>query len=623
MENEEISFGRFRLHPRRRELLRDEVPVRLHRRALDILCALAVAKGAIVGKDELLALLWPGRIVEEGNLHVHVSARRKALGEDGEGHSYIVTVPGRGYRLAGFTGAVPADSAAAPSPRPLPPPASEAEIAEADTRHVGVLGKPPATLGTLGGGRRGRLPRRWLLWGGSGVIAGALCLAVFIGVSAGRPDHRLLSEDGPSIVVMPFRDFGEKGQFKLGDSIADGLARELSQLPGSQIVASETARAYSLKSLDARLIRRELGAAYIVAGSVASAQPGLHVEATLSKTLNGTVISPLTVDVDETDTGAARDNIVTGLIWPLASAIIREEGQRAVQKPAAAQTANDLVLLAWSSLNRNLPYDNAVEVLHFLEKALQIDKKNVDARALMANHLITQAHNSPKAGDYQSKLSVADSLLAEALIIQPSNVLAGLDRCMLRRAQTRYEQAIAICRELVDDLYRRPLAYKEIGWDYLFLGKPDQAIAAFTTADHLVKRYGVRWTWLLGGGWAYLQVGNYAEAIDWLRRALAERPRTYSARVWLIAAYALSGRQQDAATELAELERAHPELFSSDDALAQMINPPGSPAFGEHMRSVIDGLKKGGFPERMINPLLAKSLVPFGSPNSAGGSASR
>jgi DNA-binding winged helix-turn-helix (wHTH) protein/TolB-like protein len=319
MENEEISFGRFRLHPRRRELLRDEVPVRLHRRALDILCALAVAKGAIVGKDELLALLWPGRIVEEGNLHVHVSALRKALGEDGEGHSYIVTVPGRGYRLAGFTGAVPADSAAAPSPRPLPPPASEAEIAEADTRHVGVLGKPPATLGTLGGGRRGRLPRRWLLWGGSGVIAGALCLAVFIGVSPGRPDHRLLSEDGPSIVVMPFRDFGEKGQFKLGDSIADGLARELSQLPGSQIVSSETARAYSLKSLDARQIRRELGAAYIVAGSVASAQPGLHVEATLSKTLNDTVISPLTVDVDETDTGAARDNIVTGLIWPLAT----------------------------------------------------------------------------------------------------------------------------------------------------------------------------------------------------------------------------------------------------------------------------------------------------------------
>jgi len=105
MENEEISFGRFRLHLGRRELRRDEVLVRLHRRALDILCALAAAKAEVVGKDELMARLWPGRIVEEGNIHVHVSALRRALDEHGGGHSYIVTVPGRGYRLAGLVDA--------------------------------------------------------------------------------------------------------------------------------------------------------------------------------------------------------------------------------------------------------------------------------------------------------------------------------------------------------------------------------------------------------------------------------------------------------------------------------------------------------------------------------------
>src|SRR5215469_7151681 len=66
--------------------------------------------------------LWPGRIVEEGNLHVHVSGLRKALDEHGEGHSYIVTVPGRGYRLAGLKGAASVDYAAAPSPRPPPLP---------------------------------------------------------------------------------------------------------------------------------------------------------------------------------------------------------------------------------------------------------------------------------------------------------------------------------------------------------------------------------------------------------------------------------------------------------------------------------------------------------------------
>ncbi len=108
MGNEEISFGRFRLHLGRRELLRDGEPVRLHRRALDILTALAAARGEVLSKDMLMARLWPGRVVEEGNLHVHVSALRKALDEHGEGHSYVVTVPGRGYRLAGFAVAVPA-----------------------------------------------------------------------------------------------------------------------------------------------------------------------------------------------------------------------------------------------------------------------------------------------------------------------------------------------------------------------------------------------------------------------------------------------------------------------------------------------------------------------------------
>jgi TolB-like protein len=122
MENEEISFGPFRLNLDQRELRRDDAVVRLHRRALDILCALAAAKGEIVSKDELMARLWPGRIVEEGNLHVHVSALRKSLDEHGEGHSHIVTVPGRGYRLANLNGLRSVQLAESSLPPQLPLP---------------------------------------------------------------------------------------------------------------------------------------------------------------------------------------------------------------------------------------------------------------------------------------------------------------------------------------------------------------------------------------------------------------------------------------------------------------------------------------------------------------------
>lgn len=104
MTSDEIRFGPFRLDLRRREVLRDNRPVRLGGRPLAILCELASAGGNIVSKDDLMARLWDGRIVEEGNIHVHVSALRRTLDVQGDGHSYVVTVPGRGYRLAGLDG---------------------------------------------------------------------------------------------------------------------------------------------------------------------------------------------------------------------------------------------------------------------------------------------------------------------------------------------------------------------------------------------------------------------------------------------------------------------------------------------------------------------------------------
>ena len=235
----------------------------------------------------------------------------------------------------------------------------------------------------------------------------------------------------------------------------------------------------------------------------------------------------------------------------------------------------------------------------------------------MANVLIIQAQNYSERGDHQSSLLTADALLTKALAIRPWHRLARYDQCLLRRAQARYKDAIAVCRSLVNDLYRRPLVYKEIGLDHVYLGELDQAISAFDAANHLLKYARIRWTWLLGGGWAYLQAGSYGEAIEWLRQVLDVRPQAHLARVWLIAAYALSERPEDAATELAELQRVMPGFFLRDDALARLISNPGSTAFGEHMRIVIEGLRRGGFPERMTKLLLAKATIPVRSSKSA------
>ena len=89
-----ISFGPFRLLPDRRLLLEGDKAVRLGSRALDILIALVERAGELVGKDELMARVWPDTFVEEGNLKFQVDALRRTLGD---GNRYLVNFPGRGY----------------------------------------------------------------------------------------------------------------------------------------------------------------------------------------------------------------------------------------------------------------------------------------------------------------------------------------------------------------------------------------------------------------------------------------------------------------------------------------------------------------------------------------------
>jgi DNA-binding winged helix-turn-helix (wHTH) protein len=112
-----LEFGRFRVLPRRRLLIADGVPVELGTRAFDLLMVLIEADGALVPKDELHALVWPGIFVEETNLKVQVSALRKALGED---RDVIRTETGRGYRFTAAIRSTDAAEAAAETRTALP-----------------------------------------------------------------------------------------------------------------------------------------------------------------------------------------------------------------------------------------------------------------------------------------------------------------------------------------------------------------------------------------------------------------------------------------------------------------------------------------------------------------------
>src|SRR6187402_613949 len=94
---EVLSFGPFRLSSAGRILYRDDKPVPLGSRALDILIALVERAGETVSRRDLMNQVWPDLLVEDANLRVHVTNLRKALLDGRDGARYVTNVPGRGY----------------------------------------------------------------------------------------------------------------------------------------------------------------------------------------------------------------------------------------------------------------------------------------------------------------------------------------------------------------------------------------------------------------------------------------------------------------------------------------------------------------------------------------------
>lgn len=90
----QYRFGEFKLLPAERLLVRRGAEVSLAARAFEVLVALVEKAGQLMSKDDLMARVWAGVIVEDNNIAVQIAVLRKVLGADA-----IATVAGFGYRF--------------------------------------------------------------------------------------------------------------------------------------------------------------------------------------------------------------------------------------------------------------------------------------------------------------------------------------------------------------------------------------------------------------------------------------------------------------------------------------------------------------------------------------------
>src|SRR6185436_8490293 len=106
-----FRFGPFVVDRARYRVCRDDVPLDLTPKLLDLLLHLLDHAGELVTKEQLLDALWPGANVTDNALAQAVSELRDALGDEPAAPTYIKTVARRGYRFVAEVTPLPEPSA--------------------------------------------------------------------------------------------------------------------------------------------------------------------------------------------------------------------------------------------------------------------------------------------------------------------------------------------------------------------------------------------------------------------------------------------------------------------------------------------------------------------------------
>ncbi len=133
-----LRFGRAELRTADRQLLLDDQRAVIGEAALDVLLALAERRDRVVGRNELLDIVWPNLAATDVELQLQVTALRKLLGP-----ATIATVPGRGYRFAAVL-----DDEPAPTPGPDSTASSPtANVSAPDPHDTRLPGALPALIG--------------------------------------------------------------------------------------------------------------------------------------------------------------------------------------------------------------------------------------------------------------------------------------------------------------------------------------------------------------------------------------------------------------------------------------------------------------------------------------------
>jgi adenylate cyclase len=404
-------------------------------------------------------------------------------------------------------------------------------------------------------------------------------------------DANLAMPTGPSIAVLPFDNLsGDPEEKYFADGIAEDVLTQLSRFSKLKVIGRNSSFQYRGEAVDAQKVGRELGAAYVLEGSVRRTADMIRVTAQLLDASDGAHIWADAYDRTLTTTNifSIQDDIsqrVVAMIAGSGGAISRQLRQDVKRKRTEDLDAYECVL-SYATYYEIYTAEAHLRLRTCLERTVDADPYNADAwAALFSVYNDEYRIGYNRRGDAYDPLERAFESAQLAVELDGNNPFARVSlatayfsRHELDAFFAEAERALALNPNDVETL-------EALSYAIAYAGDWERGMALLSKAAELNPIH-PNWYHLLFS-FDHYRMGDYAQAL--VRAQQTNSPKWWRQYLGTTIAFAQLGRTDEAAAALETMLDLYPDVGTDPWGEFRKWNWSG-----EWLAHVMDGLKKAG-----------------------------
>jgi len=315
--------------------------VSLEPKVFDVLTYLIKNKDKVHSKDELIDELWEGRVISDAALNTCIRSIRRALNDDAKHQKYIRTFPKRGFQ---FVADVREESK---------------EVNQNENANINI------DIGTKHKSRN-----RFI-----GILVVVVLLFIFLLFTRWFESENLNkpNTNKTTVAVLNFKSIDHKEeQLFFTEGLVENLVSSLSLYPDLFVIARNSSSLYDNKSVDIKKMGKELGAEYIVDGSVQYQGQSMQVSAKLINAKTAQQLWSTKIDHKQVKALSTSDDLAYRVVGQIIPAIARADTTKYRKQPPEDLDAWALFHKA-RSIQTKLTKDNQEKAIQLAEMAIESD----------------------------------------------------------------------------------------------------------------------------------------------------------------------------------------------------------------------------------------------------------